>query len=140
MIKRILFAGLLLLVSLASQAEGLPMKPGQWEMKMTMEMSMLPAPQVRTSTECVTENELNPESFQMDENSGCTAGDLEIEGNTARWSISCPGPAGDMTGNWEFTSDEDSVVGTGSMSADMNGMALQMNMNWEGKRLGDCPE
>lgn len=41
-------------------------------------------------------------------------------------------------GNWEFTSDGDSVVGIGSMRADMGGMAMEMNMNWEGTRLGDC--
>ena len=114
------------------------MTPGKWEMKMTMQMSMLPAPQVRTYTECIEEDELSPESFETDENSPCTPSDFEIDGNTARWSISCPGPAGEMTGNWEFTSDEDTVTGNGSMSANMGGMTMEMNMDWDGKRVGDC--
>lgn len=129
---------LLLCVCSFAGADGLPMKPGKWEMTMTMQMSMLPAPQVRTYTECITEEELSPESFDMDEDSECQPSDFVVDGNTASWSIACPGPAGEMTGQWEFTSDGDEVSGNGSMSANMGGMSMQMNMTWEGNRLGDC--
>ena len=135
---RTLLAVLVLVCSVNVFAEGVPMTPGKWEMTMTMEMSMLPAPQVKTTTKCIEESELDPENFKMDESSICDLADVEIDGKTMRWSISCPAPAGNLTGNWEFTSNGDSVVGTGSMSADMGGMAMEMNMNWEGKRLGDC--
>jgi hypothetical protein len=135
---RFFIPGLLLISSAGALADGVPMTPGKWEMKTTMEMSMFPAPQVRTFTECIEETELKPENFNMEEDSPCDMADIEIDGNTVRWSISCPGAMGNMTGNWEFTSAGDSVIGTGSMSADMGGMAMEMKMNWEGERLGDC--
>jgi len=119
-------------------AEGVPITPGKWEMKMTMEMTMLPAPQVRTYTECMEESELDPEAFNMDENSPCEIGEMQIEGNTVRWDMNCPTVAGDMTGSWEVTSEGETVTGSGSMSAEMAGQTMQFDMNWEGKRLGPC--
>ena len=124
--------------SLAWAAEGISMTPGKWEMKMTMEMSMLPQPQTHTSTECITEAELNPQNFNMDQNSPCERGEPEIDGNTVRWDISCTAPAGPMTGSWEFTSTGDSVTGKGSMTANMAGQTMEFTMNWEGHRIGDC--
>jgi hypothetical protein len=43
-----------------------------------------------------------------------------------------------MTGQWSFASMGDSMVGEGSMSADMGGMQMELTMKWEGERLGDC--
>ena len=127
-----------ILLATAVMAEGVAVDPGKWEMTMTMEMSMLPAPQTRTSTECIEQNELGPDDFNMDEDSPCDFNDVEIDGNTVSWAISCPGPAGEMTGNWLFTSHGDSITGEGSMTADMAGQSMEFTMNWNGKRIGDC--
>ena len=129
---------LVLLLPLLANADGVPMNPGKWEMEMTMQMSMLPQPQVRTSTECITEEQLSPENFNMDEDSPCDVSELNVDGNTVSWSISCPGPMGSMEGNWEFTSSGDEIVGNGSMSGSMGNMTMQMDMDWTGKRIGDC--
>lgn len=40
-------------------------------MNMTMEMSLLPQPQVHSSKECIEQSELHPDDFNMDENSPC---------------------------------------------------------------------
>ncbi len=136
--KKPVWGALLFLPAFVAAADGVPMTPGKWEMKMTMEMSMLPQPQVKTYTECITEDQLNPDHFKMDQESPCDISDMEIDGNTVSWSISCPGPAGNMTGSWEFTSNGDSVVGSGSMSASMGTMSMEMDMDWEGTRIGDC--
>ena len=120
-------------------AEGVPINPGQWEMTATIEMSLLPKPQVRTSMECLTESELNPKDFNMDNDDPCDITDVVIDGNSARWSILCPVEDGvQMEGQWEFTSSGDSIKGTGSMSSDANGMQIEFKMDWEGKRVGDC--
>ena len=120
-------------------AEGVSINPGQWEMTMTMEMSMMPQPQVHSSTECMKESEISPEDFNMDQNTPCDITDVAIDGNTARWSISCPAQGGMvMEGQWEFTSSGDSIVGNGSMSAETAGMNMDFKMDWEGKRIGDC--
>ena len=102
-------------------------------------MSMLPQPQVSQDLECIEEDELTPEDFNMDEENPCTIKDVEVDGNTARWSISCPAGNGmDMGGKWEVTSHGDKLNGSGSMEADMGGQKVSWTMSWEGKRIGDC--
>ncbi len=120
-------------------AEGVSINPGQWEMTATIEMSLLPEPRVRTSTQCLTESELDPNVFNVDEDNTCNFADVVIDGNSARWSVLCPTEDGvQMEGQWEFTSSGDSITGTGSLSADANGMQIEFKMDWEGKRVGDC--
>ena len=128
----------LLLYPFALMAQDIPMNPGQWEMKMTMQMSMMPQPQVKVTSKCIEESELNLESFQMAGDSECSQADTELVGNTVRGSITCPGPTSDMTGNWEFTVDGDSLVGHGIMNTDMGGKPMEIKLAWEGKRTGDC--
>jgi len=119
-------------------AKGVEVEPGLWEMTMTMTMPMMPAPQVRTTTECVEETELDPKNFQMDEDSPCTIGDVQVDGNTASWTLQCPSDMGSMTGRWSFTSSGDSMQGEGGMTMDVGGQKMAITMSWEGRRLGDC--
>jgi hypothetical protein len=120
-------------------AEGLSIEPGQWEMTMTMTMSMMPQPQTTTVSECMTEDVLSPESFNMDKDNPCDITNVTFEGNTARWSINCPTEGGPpMAGQWEITSKGDSLTGNGSMSANFSGQEMSFTMNWDGKRVGDC--
>ena len=120
-------------------AEGLSIEPGQWEMTMTMTMSMMPQPQTTTVSECMTEDVLSPENFNMDKDNPCDITNVTFEGNTARWSINCPTEGGPpMEGQWEITSKGDSLTGNGSMSANFSGQEMSFTMNWDGKRVGDC--
>lgn len=120
-------------------AEGLSIEPGQWEMTMTMSMSMMPQPQTTTVSECMTEDELSPENFNMDKDNPCDITDVTFEGNTAHWSINCPTEGGPpMNGQWEITSNGDSLTGNGSMAANFSGQEMSFTMNWNGKRVGDC--
>ena len=133
-----------LLLAATALADGVAVDPGQWEMKMTMEMKtsmdlpMVIPPRTMTTTECVEEDELGPDSFNMEEDSLCEFGDVAVEGNTVSWSISCPGPAGSMSGNWSFTSEGDTVEGQGTMAGNMGGQDMEFHMSWNGKRIGDC--
>ena len=127
------------LFSATTFAEGIAIEPGLWEMNMTMEMSMLPQPQVHSSQECIKESELHPDDFNMDENSPCNISNAVLDGNTASWSISCPAQDGmEMTGQWEMTSKGDTVNGAGSMTGNAGGMKMEFKMTWDGKRIGDC--
>ena len=120
-------------------AEGLSIEPGQWEMTMTMTMSMMPQPQTTTVSECMTEDVLSPENFNMDKDNPCDITNVTFEGKTARWSINCPTEGGPpMKGQWEITSNGDSLTGNGSMSANFSGQEMSFTMNWDGKRVGDC--
>ena len=127
--------------TVTSNAQGVSIDPGLWEMTTTMTMTMMPQPQTTTIKECIEESELSPESFDMDEDNPCTISAVTIDDNSARWSINCPtegGPA--MEGEWEFTSKGDSISGSGTMTADFAGQKMGFDMTWEGKRIGDCKE
>ena len=122
-----------------ASAEGVSIDPGMWEMTSTMTMTMMPEPRSNTVQECIENDELSPESFNMDKDNPCDITEVAIEGNTARWSINCStdgGPA--MEGQWEFTSNGDSISGKGEMNAEFSGQKMGFNMTWKGKRIGDC--
>lgn len=122
-----------------ASAAGVPIQPGMWEMTSTMTMTMLPQPRSTTVSECIKDDEISPESFEMDENNPCKITDVVVEGNAARWSINCPTETGmAMEGQWEFTSSGDSITGSGSMSAVFSGQTIGFDMSWVGKRVGDC--
>lgn len=127
------------LISSTGNAAGIAIQPGMWEMTSTMTMTMMNQPQTNTAKQCIEKDELDPETFNMDQDNPCTIADVEIEGKTARWSISCA-TEGDMTmdGTWEFTSYGDSISGNGSMSTEMSGQKFGFDMTWSGKRIGDC--
>jgi len=138
--KNSLWAGVLVaaLLPLTAIADGIPVTPGLWDMNFTMQMPMLPQPQVIQKQECVEEEELSPDEFEMDEESNCAVSDFVMDGNTMQWSLACDGEMGKMQGHWSFTSDGDSMHGEGTMNIDAGGQAMEMVMNWQGKRIGDC--
>ena len=128
-----------LMLTGTASAEGVSIDPGMWEMTSTMTMTMMPEPRSTTVKECIEDDEISPESFNMDKDNPCNITDVTIDGNTARWSISCSTGGGPvMEGQWEFTSSGDTISGNGSMSTDFNGQTMGFNMTWEGKRVGDC--
>jgi len=119
-------------------ADGIPVSPGKWEMTSTMTMTMMPQPQTNTMTECIKDDHIDPESFNMDEETPCSIKDMTVDGDTLSWAISCPTAAGQMDGQWEMTSQGDTLSGHGSMSAEFGGQKMGFDMTWEGKRIGDC--
>lgn len=122
-----------------ASAEGVPIDPGMWEMTTTMTMTMIPQPHTTTVNECIEDDELSPESFNLDKESPCKISDVVVDGNTARWSISCATEGGPMMeGQWEFTSSGDTISGNGTMSTEMNGQTMGFEMVWTGARTGDC--
>lgn len=138
--SRVILSGLTaMFFAVAVNADGVSIDPGEWEMTTTLTMSMMPQPQTTTIKECIEENELNPEDFNMDEENPCAISNVDINGGTARWSISCPTDNGTaMEGTWEFTSEGDTLSGNGSMSANFGGQDMSFEMTWEGMRIGDC--
>jgi hypothetical protein len=135
-----ILAGLaaILLAGTASAA-GLSIEPGKWEMTSTMTMTMMPQPHVTTNVECMEEDELSPEDFNMDEENPCEITEVTIEDNSARWLISCPTEGGQtMDGHWEVSSTGDSLTGKGAMTMEYSGQKMGFEMSWQGKRIGDC--
>jgi Protein of unknown function (DUF3617) len=114
-------------------------QPGKWETTTTMRMSMLPTPQVRTSTECLREGDYSAERLMRDQH-GCTVVDPVVTPTSIRWSATCPSPNGSATGRGEYTITDDGLRGHGRVTIDMKmgDRTTTMTMEIASRRVGDC--
>ena len=134
----ILAAAPLLLYGIAFGSEP-RIKPGKWEFMTTTTMPMMPQPQTRTNTECITEEQADPLK-EMTGDSSCTIKDKSVTGSTLKWKMSCKDPHGGaaMDGSGELTSQDNTVEGAMEMTMQMGGQSMTLKTAWKGKRLGDC--
>ena len=138
--RTIVTAGLIMLISPFAFAEGIPVEPGLWKMTSTVTMPMMPQPRVTTVTECMDKSEIT-----MDEvggegmNPDCTFDMSQVDGNTMKWSVDCPVEGGTSRGQWQATSEGDTVAGEGLLTMSFQGQTMEMTMTWEGQRIGECP-
>lgn len=128
------------LFSTQVNARGIPITPGLWEVVTTVSMPMMPQPKVTTTTKCMVEDELSPDEFNQDMGNPCEISQVVINRNTGSWSMRCPTQGGmAMVGQWKFTSTGKSISGNGTMAMNMGGQEMEIKMNWQGKRVGNCP-
>lgn len=121
-------------------ADSIPVDPGLWEMTSTMATPMLPEPRVTTVTECMENSEISMDELggeQMDPN--CTFETNQVSGNTMTWTFDCPMEGGTSHGEWEAVSNGDTVHGNGVMTMSFQGQDMEMTMEWQGRRVGECP-
>jgi hypothetical protein len=117
-----------------------PMREGNWEVSVKMEMPGMPMemPPMKM-TQCVTREQLKdpqsalPKGFE-DGDSDCKISDYKLSGSSASWRMTCTKPHA-MTGTGEIAYAGDSSY-KGKIAMDMNG--AKMNMAFDAKRLGDC--
>ncbi len=129
-------AGLLLGAGTA-HAEGMRIEPGKWEFKTVMTMSMRPEPTVHNETRCMTEKEMDPQTFWKDAE-GCSLSDASSDRSSMRWKLICPSPAGTMRGEAVVHSTGDTLNGTMKAEMSVNGQSMRMTHEWKGRRVGDC--
>jgi hypothetical protein len=120
-----------------------PVRPGQWETSMQMEMAGSPIqmPAMR-NTRCVTPEDAKDPSRSLPtgpegrggQKSDCKTSDYKVTGKTATWKMVCTSPQA-MTSTNEMTFTDDSYNGTMKMESPQGPMTMKIS----GKRLGDCP-
>jgi hypothetical protein len=116
-----------------------PMRPGNWETTMEMDMPGMPMkmPPMK-NTRCVTQQEIDspnrglPSGPQKNPND-CKITDYKQSGNTVSWNVACSGQQ-PMTGSGELKFNNDAYDGVIKMMMNQQ----QMTMKMAGKRLGDC--
>jgi hypothetical protein len=137
-LSSLLVCGAAATVVLAAQN---PMRPGNWETTMKMEMPGMPTgmPPMK-STQCITAAELAkdpatglPRGAAGQKN--CTVSDYKATGNVISWKMACTGEM-TMSGTGELTFKGDSYEGVMKMSMAQG----EMTMHMAGKRAGDCTE
>ena len=116
-----------------------PMRPGNWETTMEMDMPGMPMkmPPMK-NTRCVTQQEIDspnrglPSGPHKNPND-CKISDYKQSGNTVSWNVACSGQQS-MTGSGELKFNNDTYDGVIKMMMNQQ----QMTMKMAGKRLGDC--
>jgi hypothetical protein len=137
--RRIALLAVLVIVSSPVLAEGIPVEPGQWEITTTMTMPMLPAPQTMTVEECFKDEIMDMDDMATDDLDPNCVFDLgQVDDTSMQWTIDCPVEGGTMHAEWVATSGGDTVEGEGKMTMSVAGQTMDMQMNWTGKRVGEC--
>lgn len=112
-----------------------PQKPGNWQIKMQMEIPGMPVkmPPI-TMNVCVTEEDLKDpqKAVPNDPKSDCKVADYKIDGNTVSWSIDCPKQQTKGSGHITFTD----TAYDGAMKMTMGDQ--EMKTKYSGKWLGAC--
>ena len=108
-----------------------PMRPGNWESTMQMQMPGMAMPAMK-NTKCVTAEQLkDPVQALPSAAPGCTMSNYKNEGSKVTWAMACK----DMSGTGEITFKGDVYEGQMNVT-----QPHEMVMKMSGKRLGDCPK
>ncbi|MFO8239434.1 MAG: DUF3617 family protein [Dissulfuribacterales bacterium] len=120
-------------LSVVTAWAGPKMNPGKWEITTKTTMAGMPAQSI-THIQCITKEDLIP--VNQDANQGCQVTDIVYDGNTVSWKISCGAQSGGMKGTGKVTYNGDSMQGT--MHMIMSGSDMQINNQFQGRRIGPC--
>jgi hypothetical protein len=124
---------------LATAAAAFEVNPGKWQITSTTEMSMMPQPQTKTSTECLKEKTADEVLEALTQEDICKIKDHSENGATLKWSMECQGEGSPpMKASGELTSTGDTLNGVMNASMEMKGQKMTFKTMWKGKRLGEC--
>jgi hypothetical protein len=135
MAKKIILMNMLIAVSLCvGTAWAEPqMNPGNWEITTKTEMAGMP-PQSVTHTQCITNDDIVPVS--NDANQECRVTDIQINGNTVSWEMTCGGEQNGMDGTGQVVYAGDSMKGTMTFTIKPYGTTMKNTLS--GRRIGNC--
>jgi len=116
-----------------------PMREGNWETTMKMglpgiEMEMPPLKQ----TQCVTAAMIKDPQSAMPKGPGqgdCRVTNYKLSGSTATYTMTCTEPPMTAEGEMKYSGTD---AYTGVLKVNMSGQ--MMTINYDSKRIGDCPK
>jgi Protein of unknown function (DUF3617) len=111
-----------------------PMKPGKWQITITMDMPGMPMKMPpMTFVNCVTKEQAeNPQPPKTKQNDDCKVSDYKMDGNVVTWSMKCEKQ--NMTGEGRITFSSDSYEGESHMKMS----DMEVSQKYAGKYLGEC--
>lgn len=124
-----------------AQAETPNIEPGEWETtsSITMEGPFPIPPQEDTSTQCVTQEDIDEGMAFMEDDENCEVIERDIKRDSMSITMTCEtDETMTMTMKMDMEFDGDSMEGqmVGDMESPMG--AMKMNVAMSGKRIGDC--
>ena len=130
------FAAVLATASDGAAARGID--PGQWQITTTMFSPILPGPQTKTGTQCVTPEDVKNPRRAIDKRlqSDCRAVSLRQSGDTYTWEVFCTQSG--MSNKGTIRYGRGTMSGESRTTTNVTGEMLQMITKFSGKRLGPC--
>ena len=114
-----------------------PMRPGNWQVAVRMNMPGMGDMPPMTQTQCVTPAMVkNPEASvpKGPEGGDCKMSDYKFTANTATYKMTCTKPTPmTMLGEMKYSGTD---AYTGTMTMDASGQ--KMTMSFDAKRIGEC--
>lgn len=89
-----------------------------------------------TVTVCMEKGRENDPKRMMQQDSGCQVTDVKTSGSKTTWKMRCDRDGEKMTGSGEVTHQATSFKGSTRLSGQSDGEAVDMTMNYSGKRIG----
>jgi hypothetical protein len=129
-------------ISLAIVAAALgaqEIKPGLWEVSMTMQMAGMALPGV-TVKHCLTAKDIAAgKQYNMsDKDSTCNISNLKTSGGSYSFDMACTSPQGKMTGSAKGTTTTTSYATEMKMRMTPDEGMGEMTQSLKGRLLGDC--
>jgi hypothetical protein len=113
-----------------------PMREGNWEVSVKMNIPGMEGVPPMKQTQCITAAMVKDPASAIPKGPGggdCKVTDYKLLGNTATYKMTCTQPPMTMTGEMKYASAD---AYTGTITVDMGGQAMAMSI--DAKRIGDC--
>ena len=123
-------------IAYGAAAQQNPMRPGRWEVTAQMEMPGMQMPAMKNS-QCITQQQIDSPTHAVPtgpDSKDCKVSDYKVSGNTITWNMACASQG--MTGSGELKFNGDAYEGLVKIMAQQR----EMNMKFNGKRVGDCTQ
>lgn len=139
MLQRLLLAtctGVAALPALA--ADVMQVEPGLYQVTMTRTNSISGMSTTETTEQCVEETRAFSPGEMLGEAEGCAMVEQSVTAQTMQFTMTCA--MGGGQGRFEGQFQQAGSVGTGEMTMQMSlgEFNINMDMDWESKRVGDC--
>ncbi|WP_196138361.1 DUF3617 family protein [Aliikangiella sp. G2MR2-5] len=138
MLKCSIALSLIAATTSATIAEELSVNPGLWKSTSTITNSFSNQPVTETKQECIKEKKSFDPQELLKEAQGCKMLDNKLDGKTVSFKMECDMNGGKSSINGQFTAEEEKGNGHMDMKFEVQGMSMQMKLDWESERLGDC--
>jgi len=123
-------------------------QPGMWEITSRVQPPSLPfgltippnsiLPQSAVYTKCITPEDIQrPQAF-VREQTGCTLSSLQMGDARATWAASCSQPAPSRS-TGEATFQGATAEGRSTVTTNVQGFELPVQIRFSGRRIGNCP-
>jgi len=121
-------------------AEGeLTIKPGQYRITKTTKTNFDTVPATRTSEECITDPDLDPESI-LPSKDNCKITNLKSTADKTTFDFTCtePGNSSTLKGYAEYGTTGNSISSQVKLEGSYKGQKLIVESSGLGERIGDC--